>query len=103
MAGFEKVDSLIKQFRFNSTEKRALGALQVVSKSQPVVDKWVKNKYGEKIVVRVSQFNDGKLVLLVGNVVELVEIRKNAEGLRRRLNRVLSSNLIKSITVRVER
>ncbi len=103
MAGFERVDSLIKQFRFNSTEKRSLGALQVVSKTQLVVDKWAKNKFGEKITVKVSQFSDGRLVLLVGNAVELVELRKNTEGLRKRLNRILSKDLVKEIVVRVER
>ncbi len=101
MAGFEKVDSLIRQFKFNSVEKRALGALQVVSKCQIVVDKWVANKYKGKFKIQVVLYKDKILIVGVDNGTYAVLVRKDIKGLKTQINRVLGVGLVKEIKVRV--
>jgi len=101
MAGFEKVDSLIRQFRFNSVEKQALGALQVVSKSQLVVDKWAGNKYKGVFKIQVVLFKNKTLTLGVENGMYAVLVRKDIKGLQTQINRILGVGLIKEIRVRV--
>ncbi len=101
MAGFEKVDSLIRQFRFNSVEKHALGALQVVSKSQLIVDKWAGNKYKGIFKIQVVLFKDKTLTLGVENGMYAVLVRRDIKGLKTQINRVLGAGLIKEIRVKV--
>jgi hypothetical protein len=100
MAGFEKVGGLIRQLNFTSAEKGALGALQVVSIAQPIVDKWVVSKFGDRVVVRVVAFKAGVLKLETRNASEVVEVRKNSRGLILRLNRSLSFGLVKSLNIK---
>ena len=102
MAGFEKVDSLIRQFRFNSVEKQALGALQVVSKSQLIVDKWANNKYKGIFKIQVVLFKDKTLTLGVENGTYVVLVRKDIKGLKTHINKVLGAGLVKEIRVKVD-
>ncbi len=102
MAGFEKAGGLIRQLSFTSREKGALGALQVISVSQPIIDKWVKNKFGSSLVVCVVAFSQGLLSLEARNGLEVVEIRRNSKGLMLQLNKSLGRGLVKKINVKVK-
>lgn len=105
MAGFEKVGGLIRQFKFNSAEKRALGALQIVSESQRVVNKWLGNKYEGKFLVKALSYDTENRVLTLGadNAPACVEVRKSAYGLILSLNKVLGKGTVRKIRVKVQK
>lgn len=100
MAGFEPVGGLIRQLKFNSAEKRALGALQIVSLGQTVVDKWAKRKFGEKVKISVVAYQTGALKLETRSGLEVIEVRKNSKGLILVLNRSLGRGLIKQLKIK---
>lgn len=104
MTGFEKVGGLIRQFKFNSTEKRALGALQIVSESQRVVDKWLGNKYEGKFLVKVMSYDaeNRTLTVRVDSTPACVEVRKSSYGLILALNRALGGGVVRKIKVRLQ-
>jgi len=100
MAGFERVGGLLRELKFNSVEKRAIGALQVVSLGQPVVERWSKNKFGEKVNISTVSYQLGVLRLEVRNNLEVIEVRKNSKGLILALNRSLGKGLVKEIKIK---
>lgn len=101
MSGFEKVGGLIRQFKFVSADKATLGALQVVTLAQPVIDKWGTNKFGKKVKMTAVAYKDKNLTVTVGTNMELLEVRKSQKGLILQLNRTLGVGLINKLTIKV--